>query len=181
MITDKRLCELCAESYIKPLSFDEPQVGSHFRTTDEDGYTIIAFRGTDGVLDWARNFLTLPLQVIHAGFQISATAAWRRMPVSDHLILTGHSAGGAIAQLIAAMFLTYGYPILNVTTFGTPRIYGRHTPLMTEGVDYRNGNDPVPLFPLELQHPRPVTQLGESSFGIHTLNDHHIENYLKAM
>lgn len=186
MIPDLRLCELCWEAYNEPLSFD--QAGTHIRITKEDGYTVVAFRGSMSVLDWVRNLIFSPFDAsTHAGFMASAVRAWGPIPSEGEIILTGHSAGGAIAQLVASMFVSGGKVPASLVTFGTPRIcpliFDSISDLLANvpGTDYRNGDDPVPQLPVGLRHPRSVTQLGTSSFGIISVEDHMIGPYYEAV
>lgn len=184
MISDRRLCQLCADSYTEPLHYSDG--ATHFLLTKEDGHTIIAFRGSDSKLDWARNFLAFPLSGKHAGFLASATKAWARVPSEGPIVLTGHSAGGAIAKLIAAFFVGVGKAPVKVTTFGAPKVFGGifHSAYEISwhevaGTDYVNGGDPVPLTPAHYRRIRDLKAIGENSRI--RFEDHLIAEYLTSM
>lgn len=185
MISDQRLCQICSDAYQVPLTFSEG--GTHFLVSREDGQTVVAFRGSMGILDWARNFCFTPISfAAHAGFQASAIKAWPRVPADGPVVITGHSAGGAIATLVAAFFVSGGRPPAKVTTFGTPRtcpiIHDSIAPLLAgvPGADYRNAGDLVTEVPLGFRSPRPVRQLGAGGVDM-TFADHMIGAYLQAM
>jgi triacylglycerol lipase len=189
MITDARLAELCAETYDgNPMTFETE--GVHFRITVEDNQNVIAFRGSANVMDWLRDFDVLSrditkLGALQAGFQLDASQAWARIP-DDNVILTGHSKGGADAQVIAGMLCAAGLPPLKLTTFGAPRICWTSTDaicallLKVPGSDYRNQSDPVPLLPVDFYHPRDVAQLGDGAEPLDA-GDHDIALYVAAV
>lgn len=192
MITDQRLCQLCSETYDgKPMTFET--AGVHFRITVEDGFNVIAFKGSDNVDDWLRDFEiglvnVAKLGQLQAGFQFDAAQAWARIP-DDNVILTGHSKGGADAQIIAGMLAAAGLPPLKLTTFGAPRVCWTESDAIIDllanvpGSDYRNANDPVPLLPWFLFAARPVVQLGVGHVAIADIDraDHHIEGYMASL
>jgi Lipase (class 3) len=114
----------------------------HFRggTTAGFGYTraghaVLSFRGTriKYLQDWIVDFSFLPLPwpwpLRHLGFYCAW--AWVRKEVIEwvnelpndtrHLVLTGHSLGGAIAVL-AAFELAEHFHVRAVITFGQPRV-----------------------------------------------------------
>jgi len=90
-------------------------------------FVVIAFRGTDTLLDWLDfNVDLAPVRweaggKVHRGFKEAFDAVWNRLEPARRpgvpLIFTGHSLGGALATLAAsrqAPTSTY--------TFGSPRV-----------------------------------------------------------
>lgn len=99
----------------------------------EDETAFLCFRGTDRLRNWVTNLYLGPtgLPKRHAGFE----GAWRLLQPqvttwldtwletvpSRRLFITGHSLGGAMAQM-AAWELAERWPIEAVVCFGTPLI-----------------------------------------------------------
>lgn len=113
---------------------------------------VVAVAGTNDVRDWLQNVRLRQVETrygrFHEGFQkaasdilpevatrIEAQAAKEGDP-SPHIALTGHSAGGPIASIIALHLLHLGYPC-RVVTFGAPRWCDAETAEVVEGrLDY---------------------------------------------
>jgi hypothetical protein len=105
-----------------------------FGAIDDDGGAIIAFRGTQ--TDNVRDFLT-DIRValedwehpgrVHSGFSASLSTIlapveqWLADTAPEHLVLTGHSLGAALATLLAARLAPQGRSI-ELVTFGSPRV-----------------------------------------------------------
>jgi len=119
-------------------SFDSPTIQGYL--ANGEGFTIVAFRGSDyaGVDDWVNNTdfdLVFDANIrggqIHAGFQRAAESIWSQLQqllkdyrrTGDQLILTGHSLGGALAMLTAARFASESRSdeVDAIYTFGQPR------------------------------------------------------------
>ncbi|MAX81613.1 MAG: hypothetical protein CL843_15740 [Crocinitomicaceae bacterium] len=106
---------------------------------ETDRHVVIAFRGTVGYMEWINNGLVLQRQLeipgiefplkVHSGFleifksiQTHLDQYWNTIDTlrqDKPLIITGHSLGGAIAQL-SALYLRMLEP--TVYTFGAPRV-----------------------------------------------------------
>lgn len=140
-----------------------------------DGKQIVAFRGSEsglvsdlGIVDWLRNLLFMPWYVRkvgwgHAGFMRGGKDLYekglygllrRELPI----VLVGHSLGGALALVVARLLLKDDFKVLEVVTFGSPRVFQRGSSkrvlraFVEQGVkvrSYYNKNDPVPCVPPE--------------------------------
>lgn len=100
-----------------------------------DGLVTVAFRGTDGLHDmfngirfypWWSNELAC---FCHRGFLVATRGIYDRLYLSIQqsihgklLAITGHSLGGAIACLTAALLQRDGVHVARLTTFGAPRV-----------------------------------------------------------
>ena len=88
---------------------------------------VIAFRGTEQKLDWFTDALVIPVpyagRMCHGGFTLAHKSIWKK--VLEHVdfekrtLITGHSLGGALAELSAAK-LWKKHNNLNIITFGKP-------------------------------------------------------------
>ena len=129
----------------------------------KNNYQIVALRGSDDDRDWGANldrrliFTQYDGDVkIHSGFGYMASKVY--LQVRDALdknktvYLTGHSMGGALAQIISHDLLTDGFLIWGCVTFGAPRVGNRkfaeclnmeHTPKIRVVLK----NDVVPHLP----------------------------------
>ena len=156
---------------------------------------IIAIPGTKREIgEWLRDFDAMPildrdLGICHRGFRNGAWELYRRSPLTAHdfagSVIVGHSLGGALALLLAAICVFIQQPPRAVVTFGAPRCGSwklrrllRRVPLRL----YRNGDDPVPDVPwlpgLYL-HPRALIPIGAPAFD--PLADHPIAAYQRAL
>jgi hypothetical protein len=166
----------------------------HALAAEADGVHVVAFRGTAGARDWLIDFDALPklhpgLGFCHQGFldgvagiadQIRADLAGKRV------IITGHSKGGGEALIFAGLLVLAGQGPDAVVTFGAPRAAFATLGQVLDQVpvrQYRHGNDPVPMVPLELagwRHVRePLIQVGQPSLD--PISDHLISGYRSAL
>ena len=126
-----------------------------YNVDQDSGVTIISIRGTNN----GRNVLT-DLDVrpfydkklgmdLHRGFRDSASIIHKDIienhALEETIILTGHSLGGAIAQILGLWFEDDAYEV-QIYTFGSPSVIMEQ--LWTDG-HYRVylENDPVPFLP----------------------------------
>ena len=109
--------------------------GTQAFVVEYDDAIIIAFRGTTDVRDWLTNAefwrtrLTFGSSAmeIHAGFLIGIESVnWELRDAvigkNKPIYITGHSLGGALAQLCALRFLQSGQSVKGVYTYAQPRV-----------------------------------------------------------
>ncbi|HYL76751.1 MAG TPA: lipase family protein [Bryobacteraceae bacterium] len=151
--------------------------------TDTNGFVaqnattvLVAFRGTNPRerIDWIIDFNALkdkgafPGAQVHEGFFDALGAVWGQTLSGKQILpgrllnrgnravwITGHSLGGALAELAAARtILESGIPVQGVYTFGQPRVgndaFARkmETPLGSRIFRFINNLDIVPRVPL---------------------------------
>ena len=126
-----------------------------YNVVQDRGVTIISIRGTDNGknvltdLD-ARPFKDRKLGVqVHRGFRDASEKLKNdiieNVPLEENIILTGHSLGGAIAQILGLWFEDDAYEV-QIYTFGSPSVIIEQ---MWEDGHFRVylENDPVPFLP----------------------------------
>ena len=157
MISDRHLAACAAAAYVAVPRWFRDDV--HACASAEGTATIVAFRGTQDVRDWLRDFDALPcedpdLGFCHAGFLsgvIGVEGQMRQDLRSCRPIVTGHSLGGALALIFAPKLIAAGQPPQAVVTFGAPRPgfakLRQVLSAVTELRLYRCGADPVPEVP----------------------------------
>lgn len=123
-------------------TIDEPTTDVQVLVCDHGvGDIVVAFAGTASVADWLTNLRIgkVPLETavvpvpgrVHAGYARALASAWDALlPTMEraesrdrHIILTGHSAGGALAVLAAAHLSPDSD--VEVWTFGAPPVGDR--------------------------------------------------------
>ena len=192
IFSDGEYAAFASEVYHEPHTWRAGDVHALF--TVRRGLRVIAVRGTTAdPADWVRDLEIVPrwsshLGFCHRGFLDGAEELRRRSPLADQdfagAVLTGHSMGGAIAILLAAVLITENICPRAVVTFGAPRCGSwklRRTLWRVPLRLYRNGDDPVPAVPwlpgLYL-HPRALMPIGEPALD--PLADHAIAAYRRA-
>ena len=138
-----------------------PYDSQAFAASDAAGTLWLAFRGTDssGPWDLITDLLALPLRWprvpgrVHHGFREGyellheRIATWLTGNPHSRMIVTGHSLGGALATLCAAL-----HPDCELVTFGAPAVGDAAFAAGFEGRDvrrYRDCCDLVPRVPPE--------------------------------
>jgi Lipase (class 3) len=152
----KQLAKLCVESYTES-DFSSGGVDVLWKETDQ--FHAFAIRGTQlSLIDMLRNLAWWPRSFggidAHAGFVngwnevehwiVEASRSIKTKPI----ILTGHSAGGAMALIGASRFLSHykDIPIDQCVTFGAPKAIDGKGPFTVErlSTQYIHARDPIP-------------------------------------
>ncbi len=197
MLTYSAICELVAESYHVPATWNAgrevravgTQVGNEF---------VVACPGTVNLQQWMIDFSAWPkpfpyIGTYHEGFGLwglkLADLVLRALPNTGRIVFAGHSLGGALAQVLAAVYASENHaPSMRVVTFGCPR--GAFMGNLTAGglvrsgleaVSFRNFGDPVCEVPpwLIWKHNVSLTTLGTHlQHAAPSMADHSIELYL---
>jgi predicted lipase len=103
-------------------------------------YYCMAFRGTNELEDWIDNINAFSVKQLfgefHRGFWYSVGDVWLEIFAKYEelnalkkkpLFLTGHSLGGAMATIAAAILVHKDLPFTSVYTFGQPRAMTQET------------------------------------------------------
>jgi pimeloyl-ACP methyl ester carboxylesterase len=195
LLSHADLAEIAADVYRGPWS---ARVALDLREDylPREGELVVAIRGTDplNALNWLRDVSAWPMWtpgigLLHQGFASGALACWadaapkmrRLVPVS----YVGHSLGGAIALIMAALHAIHrpDQPF-RVVTIGAPRpclaLASRLSWLIgcgQEAVEYARHGDVVPDLPLPplYRHPLSPTLIGANAGEI--VANHAAERY----
>ena len=148
---------------------------------DEIAVVIPGTHPTDP-LDWIRDLDAWPdwfdgIGPCHAGFASGGLALWARLkakrdlPANKRIVYTGHSLGGALAQVLAALHAKGRLTSCRLVTFGAPRVafaanfrFGRLVRSSLDAVEYTRAGDPVPDVPMRpwFKHPTRGVTIGEA-------------------
>jgi predicted alpha/beta-hydrolase family hydrolase len=162
---------------------------------ERDGAQVyLAIEGSDEAADWRRNFeFVYTAGDTHAGFANYATLLMAQMLAEgvsfrrdDHLIISGHSLGGAVATIIAAHLQDH-LPWVDLVTFGSPRPGGRRfrQRLRVPHHRYVHGDDVVPHLPsaaFGFRHTAQARVLWiDDDSPLRGVADHAMDGYLHAL
>ena len=147
------MAEYCERIYDEGKEIGQDEFA--YNVVQDRGVTIISIRGTDNAknvltdLD-ARPFKDRKLGVqVHRGFRDASEKLKNdiieNVALEENIILTGHSLGGAIAQILGLWFEDDAYEV-QIYTFGSPSVMIEQ---MWEDGHFRVylENDPVPFLP----------------------------------
>ena len=147
------MAEYCERIYDEGKEIGQDEFA--YNVVQDRGVTIISIRGTDNGknvltdLD-ARPFKDRKLGVqVHRGFRDASEKLKNdiieNVALEENIILTGHSLGGAIAQILGLWFEDDAYEV-QIYTFGSPSVLIEQ---MWEDGHFRVylENDPVPFLP----------------------------------
>ena len=135
------------------------------------GQTIVAIGGTNSSIIWALNIFASQVQVSMTGvpggvstyFAAIAERFISFIPVDRPLLLTGHSLGGAVAQILAVFYQEQGGVDVECLAFGSPRA--------GDG-DFANSADPSLIVHIVKKgDPVPLVPIGPANMGIWTHAD----------
>ena len=132
-------------------------------------YICMSFRGTDEVADWLNNINVFSTETLfgrfHRGFWHALEDVWEFLVTQNAsmqkekkrpLFLTGHSLGGAMANLATARLVHDDKPFVSTYTFGQPRTMSRSTARIfnmeakARYFRFHNNNDIVTRIPARL-------------------------------
>jgi hypothetical protein len=127
-----------------------------------DGHQILTIRGTDNLTNSLQDFeytftFNQDLGIYaHKGFSDDAKAIFQQL-LSDGTLsrtkpiaITGHSLGGALANLLLCYCQKNGYPILPSATFGQPKVTNAHGVDLYQDIPLTRvvyENDIIPFLP----------------------------------
>ena len=174
-----------------------------YHVKQDRGVTILIFRGTDNVKNIWTDIDARPTKddslggaYLHRGFKDAATWIFedikRDYKLEKTVYLTGHSLGGAVAQIIGLWLHNAGYHV-QIYTFGSPKV--STTFFGNRPIHYRVlvRNDPVPFVPpypflhsgisidVETLNWEEGGEANRGSFGEIDGRDHSIKEYLKIL
>ena len=99
---------------------------------EKGNYQMISFRGTESIKDiitdvWFRKTNAYGGKgKVHSGFEDAVNEIWeslvKALDKRKNIYISGHSLGGALAQLMAHRLAINNYKVLGVYTFGSPRV-----------------------------------------------------------
>lgn len=186
--------KLCRHSYFN-LTIEDKKTDVQFYHADLHGYRFVAFPGTFSIKDWLTNFkfnqLVSPYgdeyrgeAKLHCGYYQGYLSIRKKLlEVADTnlgLIVTGHSAGGAIAQIAATDVNYQLFKDVQTVTFGTPacgnKTWQESASQRIDNTSYANFLDPVPHILPCYDH---VSKLIKNS-NLY-LNPHSIKGYIDAI
>lgn len=160
---------------------------SSFASVHEaQGYCVVAFKGSAEIRDWRINAQAVPYRYagswVHWGFASAHAAIWpeilkylQNKYTGLPILLTGHSLGGAMAELSALQLkqlMDFGVPI-HMITFGKPNVFFMPALPKLEGLATQlsvvSGSDAVAKIPRFLFGP----DLGQTTLYLaNNGNDH---------
>lgn len=150
-----------------------PKTDTQFFYFQTEEYILFAFRGTKELVDWATNLnaerVPFPegVGMVHAGFYKAFLSVKDivdevvlGMKLDKPIIISGHSLGGAITNLVAAYLRKLGHSKIMTYTFGSPLVgdadfayqFSKVQPI----ISYRfvHNEDLVPMIPPPHSHLR---------------------------
>ena len=197
------LATLCANLYTSPEGFTIYDCdGVYMGYSRVGGCSVLTFRGSATVEDWADDLFCIPVNdpqigIVHGGMfrGIPEAAAWvRRMLQAQQqpngVVLAGHSLGGAHARLMAGLLVANGQKPSQLVTFGSPKPGCARLKALVEQcvqhLSYRHSADIVPTLPPALLgyiHTEPWIELSaDPQDGLfQDIEDHGISLYVAAL
>lgn len=139
----------------------EDPTNSATATIDRVGdYTVLAYKGSAELTDWLINATAMPRPYagawVHWGFACAHRSIWPEVRNelvrlgNRPLIVTGHSLGGALAELTMLMLGDYPAPV-HLVTFGKPNVFAKprkaRFPWLAQQISVVNGSDMVARIP----------------------------------
>lgn len=127
---------------------------AYLKITPECDYLV--FRGTSSIGDWLFNLTAIPAYYnrrwSHGGFSAAHKSVWKRirrlLSPNKKLVITGHSLGGALAELSA--WACRDFKDVTMITFGKPNVFVRGSKKKMKHrlqISYVSGSDVVARIP----------------------------------
>jgi len=137
-ICNARICARASADAYHTETLCDTLTDTHCLVIDDADCIVVAFKGTTSIRNWmtdvdcrrAMLFATSDeVGFVHDGFQdaLDGVIIKLKRELGNYadckpIFLTGHSLGGALAQLGAYALDAFGYPIAQIYTFGQPRV-----------------------------------------------------------
>lgn len=143
----------------------EPTTDAQALVVRDNRALVVAFRGSESRLDWAGDLATVTDvgrdRGAHLGFAMATRSVASRLTTvlrnelsrgAREVWLTGHSLGGAMAQIFARYLALEGIAVAGVVTFGAPapghsEWSATYAPLASRTHRFENAEDLVPCLP----------------------------------
>lgn len=174
----KQYAELCKDSYENP----KVKIGNHqFTYKVINNELVIAFAGTNDIVDWLDNLNLLTKNGFHAGFY--EIFELLQLPVENIInsypnkipLFVGHSLGASVAQIFAHQYKT------STICFSSPRIVPRWLKRSVNGSMLYLEGDIIPFLPrFTYKHPNGLNIIKIDS-NLNALDAHKIENLLLTL
>ena len=152
------MAEYCNEAYEDgKQNYDVRQGEFSYTVKQDSGVSIIIFRGTDNVKNIISDIDLRPFKddglggvYIHRGYRDAAMFTLndidKKYELEKAVFLTGHSLGGAIAQIVGLWLNQRGHYV-QIYTFGSPKVSTTFFGNRPEHYRVALSNDPIPFFP----------------------------------
>lgn len=191
---DSNYALLCQDSYNGKPTFHGLGVNARAYLGMVNGFPTVCFPGSKTHLDWFYDFLAIPAlqldSIVHVklglmplGFitAVNEIREYIKLPEGNYNVC-GHSLGGVMAVIYAALQTIDGRPPTEVVTFDAPRglsPLGEYALKKIAVRQYRYGADPVSLVPTHpYVHARePLIQVGKAIFP-DLLANHKLQNFI---
>ena len=152
------MAEYCDEAYENnKQNYDVRQGEFSYTVKQDSGISIIVFRGTHNVKNIISDIDMRPFKddslggvYIHRGYRDAAVYTLndidKKYELEKTVYLTGHSLGGAIAQIVGLWLDKRGHYV-QIYTFGSPKISTTFFGNIPRHYRVAFDDDPVPFFP----------------------------------
>lgn len=195
--TDLSLAQLVATTYTNnPTGLILDANPDRAVLTQTENTSVVAIRGTANITGWWSDFQIQPrtsrhhpqLGTCEDGFLTGAEQLWQL--IQPHLpagpvILAGHSRGAAIVPILAGLMLLANTPPIRCVCFEKPWCCNQVLSTLISnipGIEYWNGNDPVPAepnVPWLVGNVWPISNIGAAR--LIDIECHFMDNVLAAL
>lgn len=196
-MNDHALAVLCKRAYEE---MNCGPVDLEFIVESDRTINYLGIRGTEftdrwkrgNYVDMLRNYKFIPARSkatgwAHRGYLAGAEDLYNHLQEDHHRdmllrpwVIAGHSMGAAVGALLSQILVHYGFIVLRLVMFGSPRVYLKRPRFDFDVVHYRNGSDIVTAVHPFYELPAPFVQIGNKSKAYNVF-DHQIEEYIKSL